>query len=171
MNTQNKQLLLNVGFIAQSDIGYSRDFQFNNPILFLQPDLDLSEFNGTLEVSRTSEGLLFQGKFQANMETTCSRCLLNIKQHLITDFAELFTFQSHVHEDTDLIYPEDGQVDLGPIIREYLLLEFPINPICKPDCKGLCPVCGNNRNQEKCDHGVDPIDPRLSVLKSLLDGD
>jgi uncharacterized protein len=171
MNTHNKQLQINVGFIAQGDIGYSRDFQFDHPTLVLQPDLEFSGFKGSVDVSRTSEGLLFQGKFHANFATVCSRCLIGFKQPLSTDFTELYTFQSHVQEDTELIYPEDGQIDLGPILREYLLLEFPINPICKSDCQGLCPVCGNNLNQVECDHGPDLIDPRLSVLKTLLDED
>jgi uncharacterized protein len=74
-------------------------------------------------------------------------------------------------EDTEMIYPEDGQVDLAPVVREYLLLEMPINPVCKADCRGLCPICGNDLSQERCDHGSDPIDPRMSILKTLLDSD
>ena len=165
------QLKLNVGFIAQQSIGYSRKFQFDIPTLVLEPDLNLSEFMGTITVSRTSEGLLFRGKFQAYVDATCSRCLSDFKHLLITDFTELYVFQSHAQEDSELIYPEDGQVDLEPIVREYLLLELPINPICKTDCQGLCPICGNNLNHDACDHGPDPIDPRMSVLKSLLDRD
>jgi uncharacterized protein len=171
MNTQNKQLQLNVGFIAQGDIGYSREFLFDCPSLFIQPDLQLSGLKGMAAISRTSEGLLFQGEFQADIHATCCRCLTSFDQHLTTDFAELFTFQSHAQDDTELIYPEDGHIDLGPIIREYLLLEFPINPICKTDCQGLCPICGKNLNQGVCDHRSDPIDPRMSVLKKLLDSD
>jgi uncharacterized protein len=171
MNRQTIQLQLNVGFIAQQSIGYSRDFLFESPTLFIQPDLELNDFKGKIEVSRTSEGLLFQGEFQAFIEATCGRCLDEFKQHLKTDFAELYTFQSHVRDDTELIYPEDGQIDLAPVVGEYLLLEFPINPVCKADCQGLCPVCGNNLNQELCIHDPDPIDPRMEILKSLLDGE
>jgi uncharacterized protein len=50
-----------------------------------------------------------------------------------------------------------------------MILEIPINPVCKEDCKGLCSVCGNNLNSEPCDHELDSIDPRMAVLKSLLD--
>jgi len=171
MNAENRQLKLNVGFIAQQSIGYSRDFQFEIPTLFLMPDFRLREFVGILTVSRTSEGLLFRGKFQAYVDATCGRCLSDFNQSLKTDFTELYVFLSHAQEDTELIYPEDGQVDLEPIVREYLLLEFPINPICKTDCQGLCTICGNNLNHGTCDHGPDPIDPRMSVLKLLLDGD
>lgn len=169
MNPPNDLLVLNVGFIAQQAIGYSRDFTFEIPKISLLPDLVLRQFNGKLVISRNSEGLLFLGEFQAFAPATCGRCLGDFEQLLKTDFTELFTFESHIQEDTELVYPEDGQIDLGPIVREYLLLEMPINPICKPDCKGLCPVCGNDLNLETCDHGEVSGDPRLDVLRTLLD--
>jgi uncharacterized protein len=169
MNPPNDQLALNVGFVAQQAIGYSRDFTFEISNITLPPDLTLQQFEGKVVVSRNSEGLLFLGEFQACAPATCSRCLGDFKQFLKTDFTELFSFESHIREDTELIYPEDGQIDLGPIVREYLLLEMPINPVCKPACKGLCPVCGNDLNLEDCDHGDVSIDPRLDVLRKLLD--
>lgn len=52
--------------------------------------------------------------------------------------------------------PEDGNIDFGPILREYLLLEMPIKPLCKPDCKGLCTVCGENLNLTTCEHQLAP---------------
>lgn len=170
MNKKNI-LLLNVGFIAQQSIGYNRVFLIDGPILSIPPDLELFDFKGNIEVSRTSEGLLFQGQFHAFMDETCGRCLEEYRQPLKTDFTELYTFQSHAMEDTEMIYPEDGQVDLAPVVREYLLLEIPINPVCKADCQGLCPICGNDLNQEVCDHDPDPIDPRMGILKTLLDSD
>jgi uncharacterized protein len=81
----------------------------------------------------------------------------------------MYTFPSHAVEDTELILPDDFQIDLRPLLREYLTLEIPISPMCKPDCKGLCPICGENRNQTTCNHEVEPDDPRLAVLKTLLD--
>lgn len=171
MNNQTHHLLLNVGFIAQQGIGYSREFSFEIPHLFLQPDLDLREFTGKIDISRTSEGLLCLGNFQALIDATCGRCLDDFDQLLNIDFTELFTFASHAREDTELIYPENGQIDFGPIVREYMLIDVPITPICKADCKGLCVECGNNLNHEPCNHGPDQIDPRMAVLKSLLDDD
>ena len=171
MDSQRSQLKLNVGYIAQQSIGYSREFLFSFPAISIQPDLDLHFLEGRIEVSRTSEGLLIQSEFQASVDSTCGRCLVDIQQTLKTEFTELFTFQSHADEDTELIYPEDGQIDFGPIIREYLLIELPINPLCRDDCKGLCPVCGENLNIQTCDHGIETIDPRMAKLKSLLDED
>jgi len=53
-------------------------------------------------------------------------------------------------------------------VREYMLLEVPLNPLCKPDCKGLCPICGGNLNEEVCNHDAEVLDPRLAALKMLL---
>jgi uncharacterized protein len=63
----------------------------------------------------------------------------------------------------------DGNIDLTPLIREHMILAMPITPICKPDCKGLCSECGTDLNTDPCGHVPDKIDPRLAILKSLLD--
>ena len=56
---------------------------------------------------------------------------------------------------------------MTPYIREAVLLELPYAPVCREDCKGLCPVCGVDRNRESCSCNTERIDPRLAVLKEL----
>jgi uncharacterized protein len=73
--------------------------------------------------------------------------------------------------ESQLLVPANHQIDLAPLAREYMLLDMPITPLCRPDCQGLCPVCGANRNRENCGHQPDPIDPRFSALKDLIDPD
>lgn len=75
--------------------------------------------------------------------------------------------------------PEDGpeppvsfagdEVDLSLPAWETLMLELPMQPVCKPACRGLCPVCGVDRNQHDCGCRVDEVDPRLQALKGLLE--
>jgi uncharacterized protein len=67
--------------------------------------------------------------------------------------------------------PEDGHINLAPLVREYILLEIPINPLCRPDCLGLCPECGEILTDEPHYHEDDTIDPRLAQLKDLLGKD
>jgi uncharacterized protein len=57
---------------------------------------------------------------------------------------------------------------LEPLVREEMLLAIPINPICRADCKGLCPICGGNLNETLCSHEGEEVDPRLSILKTWL---
>jgi len=54
------------------------------------------------------------------------------------------------------------------LLREYLVLDIPSRPLCRPECKGLCPECGNNLNESTCEHPESQIDPRLASLSSLL---
>jgi uncharacterized protein len=83
----------------------------------------------------------------------------------------LYAFTPNSLTESGLIVPETGLLDLEPLIREEMLLAIPINPICRPDCKGLCPVCGENLNESQCSHEDEEVDPRLSVLRTLLNKD
>ena len=82
---------------------------------------------------------------------------------------ELYAFNNKSVSESGLLMPEDGHIDLQPLIREYALLEVPINPICKPDCKGLCPVCGEDLNQVDCGHKDIARESPFSALKDLLE--
>jgi uncharacterized protein len=158
---------LNIGFIVSQTIGYSRDFPFDLPIVHLPPDLELKNLTGLARVSRTPQGLLVQAKLRAALPVECVRCLTDFVQPLEVDFTELYAFTPRSVTEANLILPEDGYIDLEPLVREYMLLEIPISPLCSPDCKGLCPVCGENLNEDSHDHGESEGDPRLAVLKSL----
>ena len=152
MTNPRYPLRINVGFIVSQPIGYSRDFHFEYTKIHLHPDLDLEAFTGVVKVSRTPQGLVAQGQFQAIAPAQCVRCLVDFQQPLRSEFSELFAFSSRTMTDSELILPEDGNMDLGPIVREYMMLENPIKPICKPDCQGLCTICGENLNFSTCEH-------------------
>ena len=62
------------------------------------------------------------------------------------------SFPERTQEETDQLVPVDGYIDLADIFRDYLLLEIPINYLCKPDCKGVCVECGQNLNVADCPH-------------------
>jgi len=162
-------LRLNVGFLLNLTVGDSRDFLFDIPRICLEPDLDLSDLVGGAHITRTAQGLLVQVRMQSTLLSECARCLSGFQQPLQVDFTELYAFSRDAMTDSGLLLPEDGHINLGPLVREYMLLDVPINPLCTPDCKGLCPICGENLNETLCNHPEEAIDPRLAVLKSLLD--
>jgi uncharacterized protein len=167
--TNLSALRINVGFIVNQAIGYSRDFSIEIPEYSFSDGLHIRNLAFDILISRTTEGLLVQVNGHAFTELECGYCLQNFWQILSIDFVEMFTFRSHAVEDTELILPDDLQIDLEPLLTEYLYLDIPINPMCKSDCQGLCPVCGENQNLSTCNHSDENVDPRLSVLKSLLD--
>ena len=125
---------------------------FEFPDLQLSPDLDLHDFTGFARIGRTPQGLVVMGDFQASSEMDCVRCLVEFQQPLHAQFSELYAFNSRSVSESGLIVPDDGNIDLAPLVREYMLLEFPIRPLCRPDCKGLCIICGADLNTESCEH-------------------
>jgi uncharacterized protein len=168
--TSNSQhlLRLNVGFIIHESVGYSRDFPFEFPSITLKPDLELQNLSGTVRVTRTQQGLLVQVMMTAATDCECVRCLDEFFQPLKINFVELYAFTPHSQTDSGLMVPETGLLDLEPLVREEMLLAIPINPICRADCKGLCPICGGNLNETLCSHEGEEVDPRLSILKTWL---
>ncbi len=80
------------------------------------------------------------------------RCLTNFDQPLHAAFDELYAFDQRSTTESGLILPEDANIDLEPIVREYLLIEMPISPVCRAGCRGLCPVCGVNLNEVSGEH-------------------
>ena len=163
-----KPLRLNVGFIINAPIGYSRDFDFEIPLLKAGEDLSLADFRGQARIGRTPQGLLVQGSFSGTVPLECVRCLSDYQQALQWEFTELYAFNRKSVTESGLIVPEDAHIDLQPLVREFALLEFPIKPLCKPDCKGLCTVCGENLNERDCGHRPDEDSP-FAALKQLLD--
>ena len=139
-------LLLNVGFIIHETIGYSRDFPFDFDSISIPPDTKLSQLSGLVRVTRTAQGLLVQVKMQAYLPAECVRCLTEFAQLLQIDFTDLYAFTPNSVTESGLILPETGKIDLAPIVRDEMLLAIPISPLCQLDCKGLCPVCGENLN-------------------------
>ncbi|MEW6717600.1 MAG: DUF177 domain-containing protein [Chloroflexota bacterium] len=169
MKPDNNLLRLDIGSLTRQPVGFSRDFTFDIPKLQLRPDLELLNFNGKALAVRTSKGLLIQAEFRAEMVTECVRCLEQFTLPLHPKFNELYAFSPSLASDSVSVLPEGGLLNLAPLVAEYMLLEVPINPLCRSDCRGLCPECGENLNQTSCDHGKGEIDPRFEMLRSLLD--
>ena len=165
------QLRLNVGFIIHQTVGYSREFQIDLLEVQIAPDLDLKNLVGSVHITRTAKGLLMRGKLNSLINIQSVRCLTEVLQALEIDFTELLAFSIDSAADSGMLVPESGIIELDQLVREEMLLAIPISPLCKLECQGLCPVCGEDRNINSCHHELEPIDPRLSVLKTLLEED
>lgn len=168
MTNPRRPLRLNVGFLINAAVGASREFTFDYDKMRLGEDLTVTDFSGAATFSRTQQGLLLQGQFAGKLELECVRCLEMYAQALTWSFTDLYAFDKRSISESNLLVPEEGQIDLTPLLREYALLEIPIQPVCKPDCKGLCPVCGENLNRADCGHQPGGDESPFAALKDLL---
>lgn len=167
MSTSRKPFRLNVGFIVHEEVGFTRNFIFEEERAELG-DLTLRNLTGKADISRTPQGLLVQAGFRGETGLECVRCLREFEHSLAWELTELYAFDQRSVTDAGLILPETAQIDLASLIREYALLEIPINPLCKADCKGLCPICGENLNERDCGHHPERNDSPFAALKDLL---
>jgi uncharacterized protein len=69
--------------------------------------------------------------------------------------------------ETEIGYYQNGGLALEDVLREQVLLSLPVRTLCREDCKGLCPRCGQNLNSETCTCDTIPVDPRWAVLSDL----
>lgn len=168
MSSPRHPFRINVGFIIHEEVGYSAQFPFEFDKVTLGGDLTLTDFSGVVDVGRTPQGLVMTGSFSAQTTAECARCLKTFDQQLHWDMTELYAFSEKSVSESGLMVPEDAKIDLEPIIRDYALLEIPISPICKPDCRGLCPVCGQDLNVRDCGHRPENDESPFSELKKLL---
>ncbi len=170
MTNRVNPLRINVGFLVKAEAGYSRTIEFDVEQMVLSPDLTVEDLRGAAKFGRTPQGLIVEVALSGRTQTECARCLDEFELPIATEFTELYAFDERSVTDSHLLVPANHQIDLAPLAREYLLLDEPITPLCRPDCKGLCPVCGANWNREHCAHqNQPPIDPRFSALKDLID--
>lgn len=113
-----------------------------------------------------SDGVVVTGSLRARFATECRRCLCPIEGIVTVEVHELYQVTV---TDPDAFPIVGDQIDLVPMVRESVLLELPDAPVCRPDCAGLCPICGVDRNDAPCACVVDTPDPRWAALEGLRD--
>ncbi len=110
-----------------------------------------------IEVALTKDGtntVIVEGHIKGTLMLTCGRCLEGYKQAVDSDIIGIFKEKNTILQDdiaNDVMPFSNNVIDLHDFLREAMLLELPLKPLCRVDCQGLCPVCGKNNNNEKCD--------------------
>jgi uncharacterized protein len=163
----NRVLKLNVGFLLNTGPGHQHETTLDIPALRVDDDVDLDYLKGTLRLSRTGEGILIQGVLHAGVAAECVRCLDPVPTALPIAFEELFAYPALPEHEFSLA--DDGILDLAPLLRAEVLIAEEHGVLCRADCKGLCPECGENLNHALCACSDLKIDPRLAKLKELRD--
>jgi uncharacterized protein len=122
---------------------------------------------GRLQVDNLDRRFLMSGELDACGRGECARCLepCEIRWQAPVEFMVLRDLDTDEGQgDSMVILQQTGEVDLREVIRESLLLAFPQAPLCRDSCRGLCPHCGINRNDGRCDCEETPTDPRWEGL-------
>jgi uncharacterized protein len=119
-----------------------------------------------------------QGKLTTSLETNCARCLEPLTQPVTREFDLLYRPQgadagrdemSVTDAEAEISYYEGEGLLLDDVVREQVLLAVPLKVTCREDCKGLCPHCGKNLNEEQCGCEVTLEEPRWAALKEIRD--
>jgi len=135
----------------------------------------------SLEVDFTilneAEVIVARGRYDGILTSVCGRCLDSYEGPLDGELeARFFPTREQLiaekQQEEDAVYREpidQGRIHLGFVVAQDILVQCPMRPLCDPDCEGLCPECGANRNHTDCGHEGEKLDPRLSKFRELAD--
>jgi len=169
-------LEFNVSTLLRQDVGV-----FTDHVVETADSLDLDglvtrHIAGRIRLTRTNFGVLAHARLDTALDLECDRCLDQYETHVLADFSEEYLpvidvstgrpVQSERSDETFFISP-NHIVDLTEAARQYTLLAVPMHRICRNDCRGLCAICGVNKNTTNCTCAV-VLDSPLSALAVLL---
>lgn len=170
----------NVAQLLKEQSGGMRQQSLHEDIKTIDPDIvPLTTLDGNAQLVRTADGVLVRGRLNTSVELVCSRCLepfsLPVRIALEEEFRPTIDIVTGASlpkaeaEESATLIDTHHILDLTEVVRQNILLAIPPYPVCRTKCAGLCPHCGKNWNDGPCDCHEDEIDPRMQVLKQLLD--
>ncbi len=118
----------------------------------------------SLRLESLTDGLVVDGQVSAPWADSCRRCLAPAAGVVLGEIRELYQV---VLTDPDAFEIVGDQIDLAAMVREIILLDAPLAPLCRLDCAGLCPTCGIDLNTASCDCVTAVVDPRWEALSQL----
>ena len=150
--------------------GSSRTVHVEEPVPGLRTELaDVPEDHpiaADLTLESVVEGIFVRGSLEGRFAMRCARCLKPFERDFDVEMIELVPRDPG--PDDDYALAPDLTLDPEPIVRDAVVLEMPFSPLCRPDCLGLCEICGGDRNLGECP-GHEVTDPRWDALDVLLE--
>jgi len=137
-----------------------------------------SPFVGSITVTNTGTLLLVEGRFTGEVELPCSRCAEPYVTRIEATISEQFSVRpAEVPPEAETIELEEPEtaayrnheLDLTELLRQQMLVSLPMQPLCREECRGLCPTCGANLNTGRCGCPAEEAETPFSKLKSLLE--
>lgn len=171
-----KKHLISINDLPPDGKEYDLDDQdiWLEPIQEFKMDYKIVEpLHGKVFVQPVDEGILVKGSLRGAVTAPCNRCTEDAAITIDTEFSEYEDIPPESHSKMDehgaaIVYERHApMLNLGEVGWEQFMLALPIQPLCKEDCKGLCPQCGANLNNGSCSCTTDQGDPRLSALRGV----
>ncbi|HZT05438.1 MAG TPA: DUF177 domain-containing protein [Chloroflexota bacterium] len=168
----------NVAALLKAPPGTNRDIEiFDEHPRFGPEFVTTAAVRGRARLFRTQDAIVVRGHIDTVIEVECSRCLDPFPFPISMDFEEEFRPSINITtgaplelaEDEALRIDEHHVLDLTELVRQYLLTNAPLQPVCSPDCRGLCPTCGADLNEQACACPSDVDSSPFSALAPLLD--
>jgi uncharacterized protein len=113
------------------------------------------------------EGVLASGRARASLAGECARCLEPFDDEIDVEFQELYVYPESDAEDDEARRLDGELLDLEPTIRDAVVLALPFQPVCQPDCEGLCPDCGARLLDDPGHPHHEDVEPRWAALSAL----
>jgi uncharacterized protein len=171
---------LDLSHIRQPETAFLRQFE---PAGFGEDDEDyrvVAPVSLGFTIHKDHDRFRLVGTLATTLELRCSRCLESFVLPVDAAFdlrylpegvaaPDAETEDGELGEDdASASFYKDDEIDLADLMREQFYLALPMKPLCRPDCKGLCPHCGTNLNTDTCHCQTRWEDPRLAGLKALI---
>lgn len=173
-----QQSQFNVAQLLKAPIGATRQYEVVLPVDEQGTGLrQVEPITGRVHMLRTNRGILVEGRLKTAVHVECGRCLTDVVVPLTMHVEEEFqptvdvvrgTYLLVEEDDTSLLINDQHILDMSEVLRQALLLEVPMQVLCRPDCAGICPTCGEDLNVEVCDCAQADLDPRWEALNALL---
>jgi uncharacterized protein len=159
---------INVAQLLKEPVGAQRNYKIDE----LAGENSENHVAGEVVLTRTNRGILATGRLAADIKGTCSRCLgeaaAKVEFYLEDEYFPLIDINSgaHIHPGPDDFTIDNAHtLDLNEAIRQYIIMSIPTKLLCKPDCPGICPVCGHELAKGDCGHMARPGDHRWDKLE------
>jgi len=174
-------IAVNVSQLLRSPVGTSRSYELRDDAPEFAEELNLlGPVEGALKLTRTNHGILADLTYTVELEQECGRCLDPARTHIESQFTEEFlptiNIMTGLPETVDADPDEprvsaNHELDLTESVRQDILLQQPLQPLCRPDCPGLCVNCGRELGRGPCGCDITddvPTTGQLSRLGELL---
>ncbi|HOW23561.1 MAG TPA: DUF177 domain-containing protein [Sedimentibacter sp.] len=156
-------------FLSSDDVSLkvNENFTINDEEFLKEARLDKNVLI-TGEIYKIKDSLTFSGKLEYVITVECARCLKEFDKKIETKFLADLVEEEDMESDNLQMVITDGTIKMDEAIKQLIYLSMPMKSLCRDDCKGICPNCGVNLNEETCQCENSITDPRFDKLKDLL---